>query len=57
MAYLESLKMQNVRSIGDTPHAIEFLRPLTLIQGNNGTGKTVSFFKIIIGIDVILDDH
>ncbi|KAE9553112.1 hypothetical protein FO519_003665 [Halicephalobus sp. NKZ332] len=40
MVYLESLKMQNIRSIADTPHAIEFLRPLTLIQGNNGTGKT-----------------
>ncbi len=40
MARLEGLKMQGIRSIGDTPHIINFLHPLTIIQGANGTGKT-----------------
>jgi DNA repair protein RAD50 len=40
MVHLISLKMQGVRSIGAEPHSIDFLRPLTLIQGPNGTGKT-----------------
>lgn len=43
MATLRSLKMQGIRSIGDEPHIIKFLEPLTIIQGPNGTGKTVSF--------------
>lgn len=41
MAQLIGLKMQGIRSIGDEPHVIEFLHPLTIIQGSNGTGKTV----------------
>uniref|UniRef100_A0A914PA12 Rad50/SbcC-type AAA domain-containing protein n=1 Tax=Panagrolaimus davidi TaxID=227884 RepID=A0A914PA12_9BILA len=32
--------MQGIRSIGADPHCIDFLKPLTLIQGKNGTGKT-----------------
>uniref|UniRef100_A0A0N4ZFB9 AAA_23 domain-containing protein n=1 Tax=Parastrongyloides trichosuri TaxID=131310 RepID=A0A0N4ZFB9_PARTI len=34
------LKIQGVRSVGEKPHVISFLDPLTLIQGENGTGKT-----------------
>uniref|UniRef100_A0A7E4VZS3 AAA_15 domain-containing protein n=1 Tax=Panagrellus redivivus TaxID=6233 RepID=A0A7E4VZS3_PANRE len=40
MVKLLSLKMQGIRSIGDKPQCIDFLHPLTLIQGENGTGKT-----------------
>uniref|UniRef100_A0AC35F8W9 Rad50/SbcC-type AAA domain-containing protein n=1 Tax=Panagrolaimus sp. PS1159 TaxID=55785 RepID=A0AC35F8W9_9BILA len=40
MVHLISLKMQGIRSIGSDPHCIDFLKPLTLIQGPNGTGKT-----------------
>ena len=32
--------MQGIRSIGETPIIINFLHPLTIIQGANGTGKT-----------------
>ncbi|CEF67871.1 DNA repair protein RAD50 [Strongyloides ratti] len=35
-----ALKIQGIRSVGDKPHVINFLDPLTLIQGENGTGKT-----------------
>uniref|UniRef100_A0A915N1P4 Rad50/SbcC-type AAA domain-containing protein n=1 Tax=Meloidogyne javanica TaxID=6303 RepID=A0A915N1P4_MELJA len=34
------LKIQGIRSIGDSPQCINFLTPLTIIQGPNGTGKT-----------------
>ena len=40
MARLEGLKMQGIRSIGETPILNNFLHPLTIIQGANGTGKT-----------------
>ncbi|TKR57799.1 hypothetical protein L596_030451 [Steinernema carpocapsae] len=42
MAELVSLKMTGIRSIGDEPHVIKFLKPLTIIQGLNGTGKTTT---------------
>uniref|UniRef100_A0A1I8A0M8 AAA_23 domain-containing protein n=1 Tax=Steinernema glaseri TaxID=37863 RepID=A0A1I8A0M8_9BILA len=42
MAELISLKMTGIRSIGDEPHVIKFLNPLTIIQGLNGTGKTTT---------------
>ncbi|KAK0423766.1 hypothetical protein QR680_008318 [Steinernema hermaphroditum] len=42
MAELVSLKMTGIRSIGDEPHVIKFLNPLTIIQGLNGTGKTTT---------------
>jgi AAA domain len=32
--------MQGIRSIGETPIIINFLHPLTIIMGANGTGKT-----------------
>lgn len=41
MVELIGLRMQGIRSIGEQPHIIEFLHPLTIIQGPNGTGKTV----------------
>lgn len=41
MAQLIGLKMQGIRSIGEEAHIVEFLHPLTIIQGPNGTGKTV----------------
>lgn len=44
MVELLGLKMQGIRSIGEQPHIIEFLHPLTIIQGPNGTGKTVNYF-------------
>uniref|UniRef100_A0AAF5HZX9 Rad50/SbcC-type AAA domain-containing protein n=2 Tax=Strongyloides stercoralis TaxID=6248 RepID=A0AAF5HZX9_STRER len=34
------LKIQGIRSVGEEPYVINFLDPLTLIQGENGTGKT-----------------
>uniref|UniRef100_A0AC35UA19 AAA_23 domain-containing protein n=1 Tax=Rhabditophanes sp. KR3021 TaxID=114890 RepID=A0AC35UA19_9BILA len=40
MVRLNGLKIQNVRSIGDKPIMINFQDPVTIIQGNNGTGKT-----------------
>jgi DNA repair exonuclease SbcCD ATPase subunit len=43
MAKLLALRMRGIRSIGDEEHVIDFLDPLTIIQGPNGTGKTVSF--------------
>ncbi|CAD5224881.1 unnamed protein product [Bursaphelenchus okinawaensis] len=42
MTTLKSLRIQNVRSVGDEPQVIEFLKPLTIIQGPNGTGKTTT---------------
>uniref|UniRef100_A0A914H4F5 Rad50/SbcC-type AAA domain-containing protein n=1 Tax=Globodera rostochiensis TaxID=31243 RepID=A0A914H4F5_GLORO len=40
MVQFVGLKIAGVRSIGDTPQCINFLTPLTIIQGLNGTGKT-----------------
>lgn len=43
MSKIEKLSIRGIRSFN--PHEevkIEFLRPLTLIQGHNGSGKTVS---------------
>jgi DNA repair protein RAD50 len=40
MTRLVGLKMQGVRSIDEEAHVINFLDPLTIIQGSNGTGKT-----------------
>jgi DNA repair exonuclease SbcCD ATPase subunit len=42
MTHLVGLKMQGIRSIGNEPHLINFLSPLTIIQGENGTGKTTT---------------
>ena len=39
------LKIQGIRSIGDSPQCINFLTPLTIIQGPNGTGKTVRLIR------------
>uniref|UniRef100_A0A915EDG1 Zinc-hook domain-containing protein n=1 Tax=Ditylenchus dipsaci TaxID=166011 RepID=A0A915EDG1_9BILA len=47
MAELIGLKMQGIRSIGDEPHLISFLHPLTIIQGPNGTGKTTIIEALI----------
>lgn len=41
MSRLIGLKIQGIRSVTDEPHVINFLDPLTIIQGENGTGKTV----------------
>ena len=47
-----SIKMSSLQSLGisgirgytpDTFQMIEFMKPLTLIWGKNGSGKTVSF--------------
>uniref|UniRef100_A0A1I7XM15 AAA_23 domain-containing protein n=1 Tax=Heterorhabditis bacteriophora TaxID=37862 RepID=A0A1I7XM15_HETBA len=43
MAYLEQILIRGIRSIGpseDDTHLIQFLNPLTIISGPNGTGKT-----------------
>ncbi|KAH7730578.1 rad50 family protein [Aphelenchoides avenae] len=42
MASLIGLKMRGIRSIGEEEHVINFLSPLTVIQGPNGTGKTTT---------------
>ena len=46
MTRLIGLKMQGIRSIGEEPHVINFLEPLTIIQGENGTGKTVGILLV-----------
>uniref|UniRef100_A0AC35TKG8 AAA_23 domain-containing protein n=2 Tax=Rhabditophanes sp. KR3021 TaxID=114890 RepID=A0AC35TKG8_9BILA len=40
MVQFTGLKIQNIRSIGETPVYINFDDTLTIIQGKNGTGKT-----------------
>uniref|UniRef100_A0A183CNE7 AAA_23 domain-containing protein n=1 Tax=Globodera pallida TaxID=36090 RepID=A0A183CNE7_GLOPA len=40
MVQFDGLRIAGIRSIGDTPQCINFLTPLTIIQGLNGTGKT-----------------
>ena len=47
------LKIQGIRSVGDTARCINFLAPLTIIQGPNGTGKTVKI-EFIYLINFIL---
>ena len=45
MSRLEKLAIRGIRSFSPNNEIIiEFFRPLTLIQGQNGTGKTVSSF-------------
>jgi len=48
MSYIESLTIKGIRNF-DPKNAqkIEFFRPLTLIIGNNGSGKTVRDIYII----------
>lgn len=40
MTTLDKLAIQNVRSYGEQAQVIEFLKPLTIIVGQNGCGKT-----------------
>lgn len=41
MSYLEKLKIAGVRNFNpDKPGTIKFFKPLTLIVGQNGSGKT-----------------
>ena len=45
MARIEKLKFSGVRSFGPgQEQTIEFKPPVTLILGENGCGKTVSFY-------------
>ena len=47
MSRLEKLSIRGIRSFNPlTEVKIEFQRPLTLIQGHNGSGKTVSLIYI-----------
>ncbi len=51
MSRIEKLAIRGIRSFDPQEEVkIEFFRPLTLIQGHNGSGKTVSIFKIFIKI-------
>ncbi|CAD5231701.1 unnamed protein product [Bursaphelenchus xylophilus] len=36
------MRLQNIRSIGEESQTIDFIKPLTIIQGPNGTGKTTA---------------
>ena len=50
MAYLEQLRIAGIRSYGqadDETALIRFLRPLTILSGPNGSGKTVRELKKI----------
>lgn len=40
MTTLDKLSIQNVRAYGEHAQVIEFLKPLTIIVGQNGSGKT-----------------
>lgn len=43
MSALDKLLIKGIRSFSpDNTHVIEFYKPLTLIVGQNGAGKTVS---------------
>lgn len=48
MSYLKKLGLYGIRSYGDPStenyEEIHFFKPLTLILGNNGAGKSVYFF-------------
>lgn len=44
MALIERMSILGIRSFGqETSQKIEFFTPVTLILGQNGTGKTVSY--------------
>ena len=45
---IEKLSIRGIRSFGhekDDTQEIEFFHPLTIITGQNGAGKTVSFYN------------
>lgn len=45
MATLEILEILGIRSFGPSdPQKLQFINPVTLIHGPNGTGKTVGFW-------------
>uniref|UniRef100_A0A0N5APQ3 SMC_N domain-containing protein n=1 Tax=Syphacia muris TaxID=451379 RepID=A0A0N5APQ3_9BILA len=51
MSLLDTIEIQGIRSIGigsQNAAVVEFLSPLTVICGSNGSGKTVCFFIMII---------
>jgi len=51
MSRLLKMSIRGIRSFSPFEEVkIEFFRPLTLIQGNNGCGKTVSNIKKLISI-------
>jgi len=44
MATLEILEILGIRSFGPRePQKLQFINPVTLIHGPNGTGKTVTY--------------
>lgn len=50
MSTIKKLSIQGIRSFGPEDRdkqVIAFFCPLTLILGQNGTGKTVSIFRIL----------
>lgn len=48
MSRIEKLAIRGIRSFDPQEEVkIEFFRPLTLIQGHNGSGKTVIFILFI----------
>ena len=51
MSTIEKMNILGIRSFGpeeQDKQTIHFYKPLTLILGPNGTGKTVSLFIIIL---------
>ena len=49
MSRLQKMSIRGIRSFSPYEEIkIEFFRPLTLIQGHNGCGKTVRIKKIIL---------
>jgi DNA repair protein RAD50 len=49
MSRIEKLAIRGIRSFDPQEEMkIEFFRPLTLIQGHNGSGKTVKFLKLLM---------
>ena len=56
MSSIEKLKISGIRSYTHTEAAIiEFFKPLTLIVGSNGAGKTVSFNASYLASRVFVD--
>ena len=50
------LQIQGIRSYDPySPVTIEFYKPLTIIVGHNGSGKTVGFFCSLLGEDMWID--
>ena len=48
MASFDKLKLQGIRGVGPeekSVQVVEFDKPLTLIAGQNGSGKTVRFCR------------